>query len=99
MSAPAGDAARMVEILKSRDLEIAEFHAMQLPLADCIERFQQELVAYRVGHEQWRRRALAAEANAAELADAMREVLRISDRRHDAWDRAKSALAKIDVAK
>lgn len=31
-----------------------------------------------------------------ELVAATKEVLRISDRKHDAWDRAKAALAKVE---
>ena len=33
-------------------------------------------------------------AAAPELLDALRRVVEISDRRHDAWDAAKSAIAK-----
>lgn len=32
-----------------------------------------------------------------ELAESLREVVRISDRQHDAWDRAKSALQAFDA--
>lgn len=40
---------------------------------------------------------LVAQHNALiEFAEAMAEVLRISDRKHDAWDRAKAALAKLE---
>src|SRR5574340_1210824 len=31
-----------------------------------------------------------------ECVEAMPEVLRISDRKHDAWDKAKAALAKLE---
>lgn len=31
-----------------------------------------------------------------ECAEALPEVIRISDRKHDAWDRAKAALAKLE---
>lgn len=34
-----------------------------------------------------------------ECVEATREVLRISDRKHDAWDRAKAALAKLENTK
>lgn len=30
-----------------------------------------------------------------ELVEALEEVVRISDRKHDAWDKAKAALAKV----
>lgn len=30
-----------------------------------------------------------------ELIEALEEVVRISDRKHDAWDKAKSVLAKV----
>lgn len=34
----------------------------------------------------------------SKLLDDMKEVLRISDRKHDAWDRAKATIAKIEGA-
>ena len=35
----------------------------------------------------------------AELVRAVQEVIRISDRKHDAWDAAKAALEKLDGGK
>jgi hypothetical protein len=34
-------------------------------------------------------------AEKAELVDALKEVVRISDRKHDAWDKAKDVIAKV----
>lgn len=34
-----------------------------------------------------------------ELAEALREVVRISDRKHDAWDKEKDILARLDGGK
>jgi hypothetical protein len=36
-------------------------------------------------------------AAADKLVEAMREVLRISDRKHDAWDAAKAAIAEYEA--
>lgn len=47
-----------------------------------------------------RRQADAMEqlrAQRDELVAALREVLDISDRKHDAWDRARAAIAKVEV--
>lgn len=33
----------------------------------------------------------------ADLIDAAQDVIRISDRKHDAWDKAKAALAKLEA--
>lgn len=38
-------------------------------------------------------------AAATDLLEALREVVAISDRKHSAWDRAKSAIAKAEVTK
>jgi hypothetical protein len=38
--------------------------------------------------------ALTAERD--ELLDALKEVVRISDRKHDAWDKAKAAMARAE---
>ena len=35
-------------------------------------------------------------AAAPELRDALREILAITDRKHDAWDKARAALAKAE---
>lgn len=35
-------------------------------------------------------------AAAPDLLEALREVVRISDRKHDAWDQAKAAIAKAE---
>ena len=35
-------------------------------------------------------------ASAPEMYEALKEIVRISDRKHDAWDRAKAALAKAE---
>lgn len=35
-----------------------------------------------------------AQAEKAELVEAVREVIRISDRKHDAWDKVKALLPK-----
>jgi len=34
-----------------------------------------------------------------ETLDVLREIVKISDRKHDAWDRAKQLLAKEDIGK
>lgn len=44
--------------------------------------------------EQAVERQAAHENLMRELMDALEEVLRISDRKHDAWDKAKAALAR-----
>ena len=41
----------------------------------------------------WQEKAEALEAKLAALVKASKEVVRISDRKHDAWDRLKSAIA------
>ena len=38
-------------------------------------------------------------AAAPELLEALKEVVAISDRKHDAWDRAKAAIAKASGVK
>jgi len=38
-------------------------------------------------------------AAADKMADALREVVRISDRKHDAWDAAKAALEAYEAEK
>lgn len=38
-------------------------------------------------------------AAAPDLLAALKEVVTISDRKHDAWDRAKAAIAKAEVPK
>lgn len=43
--------------------------------------------------ERMKRELAASLARETELRESMREVLRISDRKHDAWDRAYAALA------
>ncbi len=45
------------------------------------------------GSEQANARLIAA---APELLEALREVVRISDRKHNAWDKAKAAIAKAE---
>ncbi len=42
-------------------------------------------------------RFAAVDAQLKELVAATKEVIRISDRQHDAWDRAKAAIAKVEV--
>ena len=37
-------------------------------------------------------------ASAPELLEALREVVALSDRKHDAWDKAKAAIAKAEGA-
>ena len=61
------------------------------------------------GYQNWRPREINRYAlqdylmhNAeaiADLIDAATEVIRISDRKHDAWDKAKEALDKLEETK
>jgi hypothetical protein len=46
--------------------------------------------------EALRHHIAALTAQRDELLDALKEVVRISDRKHDAWDKAKAAIAKAE---
>jgi hypothetical protein len=51
------------------------------------------------GHHAWdemARRDLTLAAVAPDLLEALKEVVAISDRDHDAWDRAKAAIARAE---
>lgn len=49
----------------------------------------------KVQDEQVARRIVKAVNHHDELVEALREVVRISDRKHEAWDRAKAILARV----
>ena len=62
-----------------------------LPLRICDLRVPSGMDGFREG--QANARLIAA---APELLEALREVVSISDRKHNAWDKARSAIAKAE---
>jgi hypothetical protein len=58
------------------------------------QRSQQALNERELIIEEQRRELQAGREALSELLAAVQEVVAISDRKHDAWDRAKAAIAK-----
>lgn len=52
-----------------------------------------ESLIYNVRYEVYQAAALKRDSQIAALIEALQEVVAISDRKHDAWDKAKAAIA------
>lgn len=72
------------------------WHQGQRKLAESTrDQMQHAAESYQLDAKEQERRAETLKAQRDELLAALEEVLRISDRKHDAWDRAHAAIAHI----